>query len=341
MRIAMRDGLVPVAELYSRQQNGHVIFIKTELTSEAGDHRQLAYRPAIVVKTGQKRVYRIKLSTGQELRLTDDHKVLTEDGWKEVGKLVINEDTIEMQRESAPMDFGGCDEARIELYQFLGWLLGDGVFTDESGAHLVFGPEDVYARERLSAYFQNLHRAHGGQERGIHLHEQWNGVSQIGTTAAGVLEYLKSLGMKPATATAKRVPASVFEAPKVAQAAFIGALLSADGCVQTNDTGLTSALSVHLASSSRELLRDVQVLLADFGIRSYIGWYHPASRKNAQGQLRIYGYQAYKFSHLIGFPLSPRKQKEAMVVAEQPWQGNVNEGKRAGVIDIIEEGRRA
>ncbi|MBI4400298.1 MAG: hypothetical protein HY581_01555, partial [Nitrospirae bacterium] len=27
-----------------------------------------------------------------------------------------------------------------------------------------------------------------------------------------------------------------------------------------------------------------------------------------------------------------------MVVAEQPWQGNVNEGKRAGVIDIIEEG---
>ncbi|MEW6543310.1 MAG: LAGLIDADG family homing endonuclease [Nitrospirota bacterium] len=338
MRIATREGLVPVAELYRRQQEGEAIFIKTELATEAADHRQLAYHPAIVVKTGRKQVYRVKLSTGQELRLTDDHRVLTENGWKEVRHLVINEDAIEMQRESAPIDFGACGEAEIERALFLGWLLGDGVFTEESGAHLVFGPEDVHARERLGTYFQRLHREHGGQERGIHIHEQKDGVCQIGTTAKTVAGYLKSLGMKPATAISKRVPDPLFTAPKAVQAAFIGALFSADGCVDVKETPDASFFSVHLASSSRELLRDVQVLLADFGIRSYIGWYHPASRKNAQGQLRIYGYQAYKFCHLIGFPLSPRKAKEAMTVAEQPWRGNVNEGRRARVVDIVQEG---
>jgi len=338
MRVATREGLVPVAELYRLQQAGEAISIKTELASEAADHRQLAYRPAVVVKTGQKQVYRIKLSTGQELRLTDDHKVLTEQGWKEVRKLVINEDAIEMQRESAPLDFSACDEARRDEALFLGWLVGDGVFTHESGAHLVFGPEDVYARERLSTYFRGLHRDLTGSERGINLHEQPNGVTQIGTTAKAVFDRLLALGMKPATAIDKRVPATMLTAPKVAQAAFIGALFSADGCVSSEESGKTSLLSVHLASSSRELLRDVQVLLADFGIRSYIGWYHPASRKNAQGQLRIYGYQAYKFCHLIGFPLSPRKAKEAMSVAEQTWEGNINEGRRARVVDILKEG---
>ncbi|WP_447980444.1 LAGLIDADG family homing endonuclease [Candidatus Nitrospira bockiana] len=338
VRIATRDGLIPVSEIYRRQQEGEVVFIKTELASEAADHRQLAYRPAVVVKTGRKRVYRIKLSTGQELRLTDDHKVLTEEGWKEVRKLIINEDAIEMQQESAPLDFGACDASRMELSLLLGWLVGDGVFTEESGAHLVFGPDDTYANERMTEAFKKLHKERSGSVRDINGSVQSNGVSQIGTTAKDVLDYLKSLGLKPATAVHKRVPESIFTAPKVAQAAFIGALFSADGCVDVKDTNETSWLSVHLASSSRELLRDVQVLLADFGIRSYIGWYHPASRKNAQGQLRIYGYQAYKFCHLIGFPLSPRKAKEAMSVAEKKWQGNVNEGRRARVVDIIEEG---
>ncbi len=340
VRISTRDGVVPVAELFHRQQRGETIFIKTEIVSEtATDHRQLAYRPATIIKTGQKRVYRIKLSTGQELRLTEDHKVLSEEGWKEVRKLLINHDAIEMQRESAPIDFSECDPSRQENALFLGWLLGDGVFTRESGAHLVFGPEDVYARERLSEYFQKLHQRLTGSVRGgISVHEQRNGVAQIGTTAAAVIEHLLAYGITPATATDKRVPKTIFTASKAEQAAFIGALFSADGCVSTDSLGKTSLLSVHLASSSRELLRDIQVLLADFGIRSYIGWYHPASRKNAQGQLRIYGFQAYKFCHLIGFPLSPRKQKEAMVVAENVWQGNVNEGRRARVIDIVEEG---
>jgi ribonucleoside-diphosphate reductase alpha chain len=340
VRVATRDGVVPVAELFHRQQRGETIFIKTELISEtATDHRQLAYRPATIVKTGHKRVYRVKLSTGQELRLTEDHKVLTEEGWKEVRKLLINHDAIEVQRESVPIDFSECDPSRQDDALFLGWLLGDGVFTLESGAHLVFGPEDIYARERLSEYFQKLHQRLAGSARErISVHEQRNGVVQIGTTATAVIEHLLACGMTPATATDKRVPKAIFTASKAEQAAFIGALFSADGCVSTDTFGKTSLLSVQLASSSRELLRDVQVLLADFGIRSYIGWYHPASRKNAQGQLRLYGYQAYKFCHLIGFPLSPRKQKEAMAVAENAWQGHVDEGRRARVIDIIEEG---
>jgi ribonucleoside-diphosphate reductase alpha chain len=78
----------------------------------------------------------------------------------------------------------------------------------------------------------------------------------------------------------KRVPWSIFEAPKPIVAAFLRGLYDADGCVRYGDT----TRYVGLASASKDLLRDVQQILDTFGVHGSI---YSSKRKKA-GDLRVH-----------------------------------------------------
>ncbi|HEY7470555.1 MAG TPA: LAGLIDADG family homing endonuclease, partial [Acidimicrobiia bacterium] len=115
----------------------------------------------------------------------------------------------------------------------------------------------------------------------------------------------------------KRVPWSIFEAPKPIVAAFLRGLYDADGCVRYGDT----SRYVGLASASKELLRDVQQLLDSFGVHGSI---YSARRKEAEtfqyvtkagehrsyqgrsmmNDLRVMGSDLERFFDSIGFGLS-------------------------------------
>src|SRR5665811_1174033 len=70
--------------------------------------------------TGVKQVYRLKTKEGYELRLTEDHKVYTEKGKVEAGKLKKG-DKILLSSGGAFGSIGTLDEGRV-----LGWLVSDG-----------------------------------------------------------------------------------------------------------------------------------------------------------------------------------------------------------------------
>jgi ribonucleoside-diphosphate reductase alpha chain len=93
-----------------------------------------------------------------------------------------------------------------------------------------------------------------------------------------------------------------------------------------------------LASSSRELLRSVQLLLSDLGIASRQAWFHPEGRKNAQGQLRIYNQQARKFLNLIGFPCSTAKDAVTREILERPFAGALKNPRAPKVVSIVPDG---
>ncbi|MBI4044264.1 MAG: vitamin B12-dependent ribonucleotide reductase [Candidatus Diapherotrites archaeon] len=338
-RIATKNGILQIKELYERQLAGETIFIKTELADEKADHKQLAFRPAQIIKTGIKEVSKIKLSTGQEIRLTSDHKVLTSGGWKQVQELQVGMDDIKMQTESSPMDYSKITEEEFRFAQMLGWMTGDGFFGEKNGFGLVFGPQDVYAAQYLQPVFNAFVQENSKTNRNCNISVQKkNGVMQIGSKATNAISALIELGVKPALATEKRVPKCIFTAPKALQAAFIGALFSADGTSKFYGDDRWEALSVHLASSSRELLKEVQVLLFDFGIRSYIGWSTIKGRKNPQGQLRLYGYEAYKYLKTIGFPLAKEKETRVQEYTKDGFKGNIYAGRRARVLSIEPDG---
>jgi ribonucleoside-diphosphate reductase alpha chain len=360
VRVSTKQGLLPVAELYRRQEAGETIYLKTELLSEHAAvprrgkrgyrpadvyARQLAFRPAVVIKTGRKLLYRIELSTGQAIRLTADHKVLTEEGWKQVQDLTAGKDAIVTQKQSTPIDYSEASQDQLEQYHMLGWMTGDGYYSDNSqraAFGLVFGPQDQRTAEYLQPIFNRFVHEHTlAPTRTVGISTQSNGVMQIGSTAQVAFQKLaETYGMHPATAPDKCLPSCVFEAPKVLQAAFLGALFSADGTIFTRNADEMDKplLLVRLTSTSPQLLNDTQVLLFDFGIRCSITWTHPEGRKNPQGTLSIHGYQAYKFCQIVGFPLSDGKRAIATRVLSNPYDGNAFAGRRALVDRISEDG---
>lgn len=326
-RISTKHGLIPVAELYERQQKGEVIAIRTELLSEHSilprlNHRGYrpsdlygrvpAYRPAIIVKTGRKPLFRLTLKNKQSIRLTEDHRVLTIDGWKQVKDLVPGKDAVITQSLSPAIDYSQTLEQDRLWFEMLGWMVGDGIFSENSQrpvCGLVFGPEDTKAVERLTPVFKAFVKPLSLTDRDVNVSTQKTGVMQLTSTASRAFTVLKEEhGMAPGLATTKRIPKSVFQAPKPLQASFLGALFSADGSVVIKNS--TQTYTVTFASSSLGLLEDVQLLLNDFGIRSCWYSYPVQGRKNPQGCLWVRGFQAYKFMHLIGFPLSDKKQKK-------------------------------
>lgn len=79
-------------------------------------------------------------------------------------------------------------------------------------------------------------------------------------------EFFAVLGVTTARAHEKRVPAAIWTAPRDAVAGFLKGLFSTDGTVNRTAAGCT----VRLGSTSRALLGDVQILLANFGIAGTI-----------------------------------------------------------------------
>jgi ribonucleoside-diphosphate reductase alpha chain len=341
-RIATKDGLIRIDELYKKQQDGERIAIKTELLSEHAIFKNVrkggykpsevfgrcpAYRDATILKTGHKLVHAIALSNGQTIRLTDDHKVLTRDGWKQVKHLIPKQDSILTQSHTPTIDYTNIIPSQVEMYHMLGWMTGDGFFSNSGlkpNMGLVFGMEDTKAVEYLVPIFQNYIKPLSTSNTKLpHLHTQANGAMTIASSAHAAIEKLKAdYGVTQALGPFKRIPKAIFNAAKFYQAKFLSALFSADGCVLSDKNKGTNICVISYSSNSRELLRDIQLILKDFGIHSSQHVYPIKGRKNPQGTLRIHRYQAYKYHHLIGFDLSEKKQTALhRQFANKPYPG--------------------
>ena len=115
------------------------------------------------------------------------------------------------------------------------------------------------------------------------------------------------------------MPEFIFTAPKDMVAAFIRGYFAADGSVQRSTR---SRFSLRISSSSRELLKDVQLLLLNFGIFSRIRKTRDAGeaalpdskralrayKTAAQYELIVSSESANKFANEIGFILKKHQQ---------------------------------
>jgi len=297
-RITTDRGLETVAELYGRQQRGEPVQVATNLN---GRGMHIVFRPATVIKIGVKPTVRVTLTNGQQIRVTPDHRLLTESGWKEAGTL-DREDRVLIQTGMAgPLSITTTDG---DLQRMFGWFTGDGWFTKSVG--LTFGPEDEVAFQRLMPMWRQF----TGSATKVQT-QTATMVRCIGTERAGAIAAFKACGFSPARGPAKRAPQLVFTAPKEEQIRYLQGLFCADGSKTHRKPQVT------LSSASRELLRDAQLLLLNLGMRSNIKYYRHRPTGRAWGQLKVNGESYHRFLDLVGFPLTPRKQKRC---DEFPWQ---------------------
>ncbi|HSJ88963.1 MAG TPA: LAGLIDADG family homing endonuclease, partial [Anaerolineales bacterium] len=182
---------------------------------------------------------------------------------------------------------------------------------------------------------------------GGHLHERGS-VRQL-TYGRMPYEFFTSLGVTSARAYQKRIPNSIWSAPREAVVGFLQGLFTTDGTV--NLSSYKKSCSIRLASSSVELLRDVQLLLLNFGIVSRIHKRRNAGLRNlpdGKGGSKEYFTQAEyellidkanrdKFVSEIGFLDSIKQIKAQQYIANKSRISN-SETFETRIISIEEAG---
>jgi ribonucleoside-diphosphate reductase alpha chain len=296
-RITTDRGLETVADLYERQLRGESIMVATNLN---GRGMHMVFRPATVVKVGVKRTVCVTLRNGQRIRVTSDHRILTERGWKEAGALSGDDRVLVQTRMAGSLAVASTDG---DLQRMFGWFTGDGWFAKSVG--LTFGPADELAFERLVPVWR---RFTGSAAK---VATQATMVRCIATERTEAIAAFEAHGFTAGRGPAKRAPRYVFTAPKEEQIRYLQGLFGADGSKTHRKPQVT------LSSASPELLRDVQLLLLNLGMRSNVKHYPHRPTGRAWGQLKLNGESYHRFLDLVGFPLTPEKQRQC---DEFPWQ---------------------
>ena len=245
-------GLYPAAELAE---------IAAPVTVVAPAPDGVALRQAShVFPTGVKPVYRLTTTEGYTLRLTANHQVLTDAGWKEAQHLIAGDKLTLLNGTGGFGTTGNADQGQI-----LGWLIGDG-HINRSGQQTAvlsfFGTERAIAPQFAEA----VNRVVAAPEGVRHYHV---GVQEVkGRDESRVASVRLMRFIDPELLEEKlQVPPSVYRGSRAMQRGFLAALFTADGSVQgTREKGV----SVRLTSISATLLEGVQRLLLNFGIASRI-----------------------------------------------------------------------
>lgn len=294
-----------------------------------------------VFPTGVKPVYRLSTVEGYELRLTEDHKVMTTRGWVEVAHLRPG-DRVHLLNRKGGFGVGGTlEEGRV-----LGWLVGDGTVNVVRAVLSFFGEE----KRELAPLFAGM--VNDIVERPDRRRSYPVGVVHVEARdeARVSSDRLRAFAEQHGLADNKfQVPPAVFAGNEAMQRGFLQALFTADG--QVND-GDIKGCSVRLSSSHLPLLKDVQRLLLNFGIASTLyenrrpAGYRPlpdgrGGRKDyfcqAQHELAISKSNLAVFASEIGF-LSKAKQDRLVAYLGRKTRGPYEETFLATVRSVEPDG---
>ncbi|HBB02783.1 MAG: ribonucleoside-diphosphate reductase, ribonucleoside-diphosphate reductase alpha chain [Candidatus Peregrinibacteria bacterium GW2011_GWF2_38_29] len=299
-------GLISAKELFLQQSPINV-------TIDSRMNKKIALKSEKVFITGEKEVYEITTKEGFSLKLTENHKIMTNRGWIEAQNLKKDDKLHILNRKGGFGKTGNLETGRI-----LGWYVGDGYLQKEKNqkTRLVlsfFGEE----KHELAPMFQAMASKLLNNKIGASEIKDRN-ESRI--RSGRLREIAHNYGLNPSKYD---ISEKIFAASEKLQKGFLQGLFSADGSIQgTQQKGF----SIRLAQSNLNVLEKVQQMLLNFGIFSKIynsrrpeKW---TKLPNGKGGNRLYKTKAQhelviskenigKFKKEIGFLQSAKKTKLA------------------------------
>jgi len=323
-RLATRYGLVRIGDLYDARVDIQATVDRRAL----GEGRGVTVREAVpaFMTSPSADVYRVVTQAGYEIKATLWHEFYTSRGKIKLKDLKVGD---ELLVQSGKGQFGGCGSE--ELGTLLGLLTGDGHFTNrgegkDSAVVNLWGEDRSYAEE-VVAYINSLIAGWARKRRvyrvGAVAVPERNLVMIRSVLLARVLEY------HGFTAKAKtQVPEIIWRGNEECVRAYLRGLFQCDGTINISGHCNTSC-TVRLASSQPSLLKDVQVLLSNFGIFSSVLKRREAGQRllpDGKGGRRLYdckadyeliidGESREQFMSGIGFLTQSKNEKYAKWVA--------------------------
>jgi ribonucleoside-diphosphate reductase alpha chain len=281
-RIHTDQGLIPAKELIARLESGERLYAQT--------HQGLR-RFTATFRNGTKPLYEVTTKRGYSVRVTADHKMgVLRDGaiatvplrnlsegdevllllGHGVSRPYVPLRPVEYDRSIMSTRLNTAVHAPSELNEdlayFLGYMHGDGYVhvgkkvTWSAPKAVKLATADAYPeiRQRLVDIIQRLFGVVPAIEECPDAH------ANVAVYSRVLVEWLIQNGLIKEKAEAIRVPEAIFRSPSSVMGAFIAGYFDADGC----DRGRKGGYGID--SISREMLGDVQQLLAVNGIVSHI-----------------------------------------------------------------------
>ena len=274
-------------------------------------------------RTGNKPVYRLSTKNGYELKVTGDHKIFTVNrGFVQACELTKDDHVLLPAQEVAEIP-------EIEdptFYQMVGVYLGDGCggnISSKRGIQITMSKQsELPILNRFSDYVASSYDrvTHKSSPATVQV-TQTSGKYVV--TNQTLISQFKELLDLSLLGHQKCVSEQIFALPLAQQKYVLQGLFTADGTVA--NYGAKSQY-VALDSTSLQLLKDVQILLLGFGIKSKLYKNRRAGKNIAllpdgkggmkeyavkeMHSLRISRSSRLKFEELIGFmPESPKAKR--------------------------------
>ena len=217
--------------------------------------------PAVpVYDTGVQECLKITLSNGIELKVSLGHEMWIDDG-KSGLKVKASELKI---NDKVPLNSGECGfgkDSFPEMAELMGNLIGDGTIGTTASWNF-FGADIDYGKSLFEKAKKISPKTHTwGKELTVYPPNEKYKVYRANFSSNGLCKIFKEkygLSKKP-----RHVPKAIFTANKATISAFLRGLYAADGHSEGTP-------SVVLAQNDLQFLKEIQILLSNFGINSTI-----------------------------------------------------------------------
>jgi replicative DNA helicase len=224
--------------------------------------------------TGVKEVFDLRLASGRRITASANHPFLTVDGWSRLDELVVGSRIAVPRVVPGPKDEQVWPEAELVM---LAHLIGDGCVAPRQPIHYTSADEACrVAVEDAAAHFGiTPKRVTQGKWQHVYLPSPIKLARGRRNPIAAWLDQWNLYGKR---SYEKFVPPPVFALSDDQIALFLRHLWATDGCV-----GWWGQGRIYYASTSRQLIDDVQLLLLRLGVRS--------TCRTVKGSERRPGYQ--------------------------------------------------
>ena len=276
-RLHTQFGLVKIADLFASGAKLQVTVDKRTLELDGYGTTVRPAKPAFMTAHSAD-VFRVHTKAGYEIKATAWHDFYTDRGKIKLKDLIVGD---KLLIQSGKGQFGTAGDRNLGI--LLGLMTGDGHFTNrgknQEAAVINLWNDDRGLAPTLLAYINQLladialeQQAHRAYRVSAVAIPQRNLVMIRSVILARLLAFY---GFTKATKL--HVPEVVWQGSEACVKGYLSALFQADGTV--NISGKSQTCSIRLASSSSALLKDVQAVLANFGVFS-------ATHKRREASLR-------------------------------------------------------
>jgi intein/homing endonuclease len=209
-----------------------------------------------VVHSGVKNVVRIELANGLDLRLTPEHKVMTQRGWVPAIALTAADSCL-LPRiiTTKPSASVTPDEAKL-----IGYMIGDGC-SDPTRARFVDGRKGT-----VDDFVATLRKC-GFEAKSVLPKNGAYEVCVKNAKTSGFLDLLDKHGIFNVGSLTRQASPLVCRSPLPSVAAFLNGLFACEGTIYDSPK---SPPRVQIGLNNRELILDIHALLLRFGINARI-----------------------------------------------------------------------